>query len=548
MVIDDRVSGREAREVDGISFITRPDLPAAIFTLNHFKPDIVILSRFEEDAEKLKLLNEQADRQSLPVVKLAEDLKDKSVEDLGHPKPEDLLSGKLNSLIRELISSRALKEDWEAIKGATEEQVEQSISLIDDLDLSIAVINENGDVLFSNRVNRPDLDVGLNPILLDHVRHLSSNGIRKSQFESEDGQRISVELTKLNNWQGNRATRVVVKQDYPKPEPNFLKPHHLGWEWINIQQNQVIDHSKGLQSILKLSTDWHLSDVGQNFIAVPEIDWSKNVGVSEVRLMDRDFQSELGQFELREVAARHFGYEGRLILMRRTNPDSKTTKRLSSEDLLHITSHDLREPIRVLLNYGQLLERRLKRIDDPELSEFARYMIESGKRMEVYLEQLKTLIRLGKQDDQAIVKLNQLIPEIEKKIRSSHSKDFVLNTSPDLPKIKGVPLEIDLLFYNLLSNAVKFSPSGSVIGVKFQDLGSTWLFTISDSGKGIPEAYVDNIFEVSKRLEFMGSPESAGLGLSICKSIVDSAAGKIWIESREGHGTTVFVSWPKESH
>jgi signal transduction histidine kinase len=69
--------------------------------------------------------------------------------------------------------------------------------------------------------------------------------------------------------------------------------------------------------------------------------------------------------------------------------------------------------------------------------------------------------------------------------------------------------------------------------------------SIVDEGKGIPEDFVNSIFEVSKRLELSGSPQGAGLGLSICKSVVDSVGGKIWIESKEGRGTTVFIAWPK---
>jgi signal transduction histidine kinase len=544
LVIDDRMSNMKGQEVDGIHFLTRPDLPAAIFTLNHSKPDLVVLSRFSEDPEKLQLLREQAKRQGLPVVSLGEPNPAGGLIDLSNPDPEDLVSGRLNSLLRELLSSRAMKEDWDDLRGRNIEGIEQSLSLLHGLPVGIWLLNLEGELFYANK-SLEGIDPLNHPELLNHARYLINQGITKAEFTDNNGS-WSIGIEEGHEWESQACFRVLVtKNQEQKAEVLPLWPERFGWEWILAVKGKIQKHSDGLKAFRGVSAEIIGKDIEE---ALPFLEGSilgkPILGIQQFRAQADNPDSPL--YELSELPPESYGMNGRLFILRKASDSKPDDSSISFNDLVHIASHDLREPVRVIMNYGQLVSRKFEREDDQEGKEFIEYILASGKRMDAYLKQLKQLIQLGQNRLWKPCPVRKVVRDMEEKIRNENNRGFTLIVPDEMPEINAENRELELLVYNLISNAVKFSERDPEVRISVRDLGNQWLFSFSDNGRGIPEGFAESIFDVSRRLELSASPEGAGLGLSICKAIVESANGKIWVDSKENMGTTVSFTWPQK--
>src|SRR4030095_15784706 len=120
-----------------------------------------------------------------------------------------------------------------------------------------------------------------------------------------------------------------------------------------------------------------------------------------------------------------------------------------------------------------------------------------------------------------------------------------IEPSPDLPVVSGNSERLQQVFQNLIDNAVKYidKPRGRV-GVTAARRRGAWEFRIADNGPGIPERYREKVFQIFQRLDPTGAVQGTGLGLTLVRRIVEGRGGRIWIESQEGHGTTVCFTWP----
>jgi signal transduction histidine kinase len=117
---------------------------------------------------------------------------------------------------------------------------------------------------------------------------------------------------------------------------------------------------------------------------------------------------------------------------------------------------------------------------------------------------------------------------------------------PDLPVVESDPTRITQLFQNLIGNAIKFMDKAQgVVQVACSDTGDEWEFRITDNGPGIEEKYFDRIFQIFQTLTPRDEQESTGIGLTLVKKIVEQLGGKIWLESKTGHGTTFFFTLTK---
>jgi chemotaxis family two-component system sensor kinase Cph1 len=137
--------------------------------------------------------------------------------------------------------------------------------------------------------------------------------------------------------------------------------------------------------------------------------------------------------------------------------------------------------------------------------------------------------------------LNAAIADVALAIKEA---DAVITSDP-LPTLKAVPSQIGQLLQNLLSNSLKFSGTERPrIHVAAQLTGDSWLFSVRDNGIGIKPEHHERVFGIFQRLHTRDEYAGTGMGLAICKKIVEGHSGRIWIESQSGHGTTVFFSVP----
>jgi PAS domain S-box-containing protein len=215
------------------------------------------------------------------------------------------------------------------------------------------------------------------------------------------------------------------------------------------------------------------------------------------------------------------------------------------EQFAYVASHDLNEPLRVISGFVQLLQRRYEGRLDEQADRFIGAAVDGIERMQAMIDALLEYSRVGRVGvgskevdcDRAVqharLSLDRLI----------HERDAELHVGT-LPKITGEPVLIDQLFQNLISNAVKYgSPEHPRVDVSAEQVNGNWRFSVEDNGGGVDPRHAERVFEMFKRLH--GRDEAGtGIGLAICRRIVEKHGGEIWVESRDDGGSAFRFTLP----
>jgi chemotaxis family two-component system sensor kinase Cph1 len=221
----------------------------------------------------------------------------------------------------------------------------------------------------------------------------------------------------------------------------------------------------------------------------------------------------------------------------------------SNEDLQQFASavsHDLQEPLQVIKGFLALLERHSKGKLDEKAQELIRFAVEGSKRMEDIIRDLLEYSRVGtkarefKPADCSLI-LNEAISNLKTSIEEERAEV----TRDSLPTVMADASQLTRLFQNLISNAIKFHGAEAPrVHVSAERKGDEWLFSVRDNGIGIDMKYADTIFAAFKRLHSDDKFRGTGIGLAVCKKIVEFHGGRIWVESRPGNGSTFYFRIP----
>lgn len=239
--------------------------------------------------------------------------------------------------------------------------------------------------------------------------------------------------------------------------------------------------------------------------------------------------------------------------MRRRNEEIELYNeklRQSNDELnqfAYVASHDLKEPLRMVSNYIQLLEKSLTGKLDDDQGAYVRYVNEGAKRMYKLIDSLLVFSRATMDPELRLVNLNDVIDEVERVIESTSTKPVNISTD-ELPSILGDHSQMVQLFQNLISNAVKYNDKAEIeIKISYEPEPRGHRFIVEDNGIGIAPQYREKVFEIFKRLHNRESYSGTGIGLSICKKIVHRLNGKIWIEDSQLGGVAFVFTIPKKS-
>ena len=218
------------------------------------------------------------------------------------------------------------------------------------------------------------------------------------------------------------------------------------------------------------------------------------------------------------------------------------------QQFAYVASHDLQEPLRMISSYTQLLQRRYGDRFDKEAREFMDFVVDGAARMKQLIEDILAYSRVGTRGrDFRKVNGTAALKKALVNLRGTVEASGGTVTSDALPEVEADEPQLVQLFQNLIGNALKFAGSEPPrIHVSAAELGDAWEFAVRDNGIGIDSQYFERIFMVFQRLHGKGEYPGTGIGLAICKKVVDRHGGRIRVESRPGQGSTFFFTIPRK--
>lgn len=219
------------------------------------------------------------------------------------------------------------------------------------------------------------------------------------------------------------------------------------------------------------------------------------------------------------------------------------------EQFAYVASHDLQEPLRMIGSYTQLLLRRYRSKLDQDADEFIGYVVDGVKRMQTLIQDLLAYSRVGTQGMPfTAVDFEAILAQTLRDLTVARRESGAEIVHDRLPTLNADAVQIAQLWQNLIGNAIKFrSDQPLKIHIGSQLENDTWHFKVSDNGIGIEPQYAERIFIIFQRLHTRDRYPGTGIGLAICKKIVERHGGRIWIESQLGHGTIVHFTLPNHN-
>lgn len=307
---------------------------------------------------------------------------------------------------------------------------------------------------------------------------------------------------------------------------------------------KTITHSGDWKKIEEKTKDWHKAG---------------SVGVLNLELRVRRADGRYIWVEDHMIKVRNNGdshLAGVLINITEHKTNEEKLKNLADklsqsnnelEQFAYVASHDLQEPLRMVASYIQLLQRRYKGNITAEADEFINYAVDGVVRMKTLINDLLAYSRVNTKDTQLEdVDCSKVVEQNIKNLAASIEETGAEINVEILPTVKANQMQINQLFQNLISNAIKFRKPDvkPVINISAKHTGDEWLFTVSDNGIGIDKEFSDKIFNIFQRLHNNSEYPGTGIGLAICKRIIEKLGGLLWVESEEGMGSTFNFTIP----
>jgi signal transduction histidine kinase len=465
-----------------------------------------------------------------------------------------LLKNKLNYfyLPRVILSAIRTSNITAAKSGSGDSSVH--ISLLDRMTEAILIVDHTGAAVYTNSAGRQILnDIEIVAVIRRFLNFKNDNKALKAVIEI---QAVSYELRiSPLDWLGEACLCISLNKNQAQAELSLTAKVELLDEFIQACSIPFALLVNGL-----------IHDANDNFLDIVKVDRKLLQGklLNEFITTDRIESINLLESPRPEIVLSIMGghISAPLEVLRKTvasgdkqiticslvPPGQNDNKLLSPHRLMEIASHDLREPMRTSASYLQLLTEGLKKEgSNKKLLSYADTISSEISRAERMLADMKLLLNMtDKTVKPEKFNMLNLIQDVLRQLKPVvDASDSMVNVS-EMPVITADPNDIKRLLYHLIDNALKFRKSDKrpYIEILAAKDGRDWRFCIKDNGIGVDVKYHTVIFEPFRKLNRVDEYPGAGNGLSICKHIIDMHHGRIWIESHEGFGSSLFFTLP----
>jgi PAS domain S-box-containing protein len=296
--------------------------------------------------------------------------------------------------------------------------------------------------------------------------------------------------------------------------------------------------------------DPYLSEISaESYMGLPLFDTTGQIlglinVLSRQPIQDPDFTIQILKIFAARAAAELERQQAEALLKHQKEDLARSNAEL--QQFAYVASHDLQEPLRMVTSYLELLERRYKGQLDAKADQFIGYAVDGAVRMQALINALLSYSRIGTKDESwQPVDCEVLLQEVLTNLQVTIDQNQASITHDPLPSVIADRTQLAQLFQNLISNGIKFRQAATPqIHIGVERLADKWLLSIRDNGIGIDQQYGDRIFVIFQRLHSRGDYPGTGIGLAICKKIVERHGGKLWVKSELDQGATFYFTLP----
>jgi light-regulated signal transduction histidine kinase (bacteriophytochrome) len=216
------------------------------------------------------------------------------------------------------------------------------------------------------------------------------------------------------------------------------------------------------------------------------------------------------------------------------------------EQFAYVASHDLQEPLRKIASFCQALERRYHGQLDERADQYIEFAVDGAKRMQVLINDLLAFSRVGRSGHTLeLVDLNEVLAQVRTSLSRTLNESDASIDARALPTVRGERALLVSLLQNLISNAVKFrGAQPPIVRLEAQRQGDEWRFSVTDNGIGVEAEYAERIFVIFQRLHSKEAYAGTGIGLAMCRKIVEYHGGRMWLEPGHSPGAQFHFTMP----
>jgi PAS domain S-box-containing protein len=272
----------------------------------------------------------------------------------------------------------------------------------------------------------------------------------------------------------------------------------------------------------------------------------KDGSVFPIKVRTWLLQDETGANKGMWAIVRDITEEKRIDEERKRFTEDLKRSNIELEEFAYIASHDLREPLRKMINFSELLAKRYKGQMDEKADRCIWHITDGAARMNRLIDDLLEYSRVGRMEFPIdSVDMNEVLESVKKDLHVMIQESGAVLTSHALPTIQAVPIQMAQLLQNLIANAIKYRGNDVPhVQISATQISGEWQFEVQDNGIGIASEYHEQIFKIFQRLHSKDQYSGTGIGLAVCKRIVTRHKGRIWVDSHPGKGSTFVFTLP----